>query len=383
LARRARLAAGRLLGAAASDKPLAILAAATLALCASHGFRAEAPRLFRPGLLAVLAGLMAASRLLETSGLLSRLMGQLAGRGGCGGLAALVAASGLSAAVAMNDAVVFIVAPMAGPLSRAFNVEPALLLAVLVSAVNLGSALTPIGNPQNLLIWHDYGLTLPGFTAAMAPLVAAGLALLAAYACLEGRAAARGKPAPAAPAVGVSAWRAAVALALVAVLAASSALGLHRAAAGLLAVAVVAAVDPAAAMAVSPRTLALLALMIADFSYAGSILGGLLPARGPGGGIRVYLASLLLSQAVSNVPAAAMLAGHTRDWVALAYGVNVGGTLTVQGSLANIIALRLAGESPLRLQRRLAPLAAALVVVGLAALPAGRLAASLLGVWPD
>jgi Na+/H+ antiporter NhaD/arsenite permease-like protein len=55
-----------------------------------------------------------------------------------------------------------------------------------------------------------------------------------------------------------------------------------------------------------------------------------------------YLASAILSQGISNVPAAIVLAEFSRDWRALAFGVSVGGFGCVLGSLANLIALRLA-----------------------------------------
>jgi Na+/H+ antiporter NhaD/arsenite permease-like protein len=59
----------------------------------------------------------------------------------------------------------------------------------------------------------------------------------------------------------------------------------------------------------------------------------------PGG--MVTLAALV-SQAMSNVPAAIFLAGFAGDWRALAWGVSIGGFGLAIGSLANLIALRLA-----------------------------------------
>jgi Na+/H+ antiporter NhaD/arsenite permease-like protein len=56
---------------------------------------------------------------------------------------------------------------------------------------------------------------------------------------------------------------------------------------------------------------------------------------------RAYLAGAVLSQAISNVPAAIMLAEFTKDWRALAFGVSVGGFGIAIGSLANLIAVRL------------------------------------------
>jgi Na+/H+ antiporter NhaD/arsenite permease-like protein len=52
----------------------------------------------------------------------------------------------------------------------------------------------------------------------------------------------------------------------------------------------------------------------------------------------------VLSQGISNVPAAIMLAEFSKDWRALAFGVSVGGFGIAIGSLANLIAVRLSGE---------------------------------------
>jgi Na+/H+ antiporter NhaD/arsenite permease-like protein len=60
--------------------------------------------------------------------------------------------------------------------------------------------------------------------------------------------------------------------------------------------------------------------------------------------LRVYAAGALLSQGISNVPAAILLSEFTRDWRALAFGVSVGGFGIAIGSLANLIAIRLARE---------------------------------------
>ena len=64
----------------------------------------------------------------------------------------------------------------------------------------------------------------------------------------------------------------------------------------------------------------------------------------------LFTAAVLLSQLISNVPAAILLAEFSSDWRLLAWGVNVGGFGLAIGSLANLIALRLAGEPGLWLR---------------------------------
>ncbi|MEG2204166.1 MAG: citrate transporter, partial [Oscillospiraceae bacterium] len=60
---------------------------------------------------------------------------------------------------------------------------------------------------------------------------------------------------------------------------------------------------------------------------------------------REFLAGVLLSQLISNVPAAVMLSGFTGQARALLLGVNVGGLGTLVASLASLISFRLYAKS--------------------------------------
>ena len=60
---------------------------------------------------------------------------------------------------------------------------------------------------------------------------------------------------------------------------------------------------------------------------------------------REYWTSLLTSQVISNVPAALLLSGFTRQSHALLLGVNVGGLGTPVASLASLISLKLYSRS--------------------------------------
>lgn len=59
----------------------------------------------------------------------------------------------------------------------------------------------------------------------------------------------------------------------------------------------------------------------------------------------IYTAGALVSQGISNVPAAIFLQGLSEQWRPLAWGVSVGGFGLAIGSMANLIALRL-GRMP-------------------------------------
>ncbi|MEJ7687111.1 MAG: hypothetical protein WKG52_09045 [Variovorax sp.] len=90
--------------------------------------------------------------------------------------------------------------------------------------------------------------------------------------------------------------------------------------------------------------LAIIALMFIDLRQLAELpavaqLLGNLPI---GEGWRAYLAAIVTSQFISNVPATILLDRYVHDLPALAAGVSVGGFGLVLGSLANLIALRLA-----------------------------------------
>jgi len=101
-----------------------------------------------------------------------------------------------------------------------------------------------------------------------------------------------------------------------------------------------------ALMRVDWPLLAIFALMfiafrlVADLAFLRTTLGGPVLADPLG----LFLAGAALSQFVSNVPAAIVLAEYSADWRAIAWGVSIGGFGTAVASLANIIALRMLGE---------------------------------------
>ncbi len=61
--------------------------------------------------------------------------------------------------------------------------------------------------------------------------------------------------------------------------------------------------------------------------------------------VHVFLDAVGLSQIISNVPAAIVLADFTKDWRALLWGVSVGGYGVLWGSLASLISYRLLAKA--------------------------------------
>lgn len=73
----------------------------------------------------------------------------------------LLFAAGLASAVLMNDTLAIIGTPLALRLAREHGIDARVLLLTLAFAVTTGSVMSPIGNPQNLLIAVQTGLPNP------------------------------------------------------------------------------------------------------------------------------------------------------------------------------------------------------------------------------
>ena len=81
---------------------------------------------------------------------------------------ALVIASslvfGLLAAFAMNDTVALMGPPIAYLISKATGLDPVFMFLLLAFSLTIGSVMTPIGNPQNVLVAEDSGIKAPFIT---------------------------------------------------------------------------------------------------------------------------------------------------------------------------------------------------------------------------
>ncbi|ABL78929.1 Citrate transporter [Thermofilum pendens Hrk 5] len=77
---------------------------------------------------------------------------------------------GLLAAFAVNDTVALMGPAVAYVISRAAGIDPKAMFLLLAFSITIGSAMTPIGNPQNVLIASGSGMPAPMlvFTARLA-----------------------------------------------------------------------------------------------------------------------------------------------------------------------------------------------------------------------
>ena len=82
----------------------------------------------------------------------------------------LIFASALLAMFLTNDIALFILVPLTLSLQKIAGGDYVKLIVFEAIAVNAGSALTAVGNPQNIYLWHKWGISFPIFSKEMIPL---------------------------------------------------------------------------------------------------------------------------------------------------------------------------------------------------------------------
>jgi Na+/H+ antiporter NhaD/arsenite permease-like protein len=92
-------------------------------------------------------------------------------------LTIVVFASGLMSAFLVHDAVCFLMTPVVVGIIRRLRLSPMLFLMALMTSANIGSVMTIVGNPQNMIIGSLSGLGFREFFMTMAPLGIACLLL--------------------------------------------------------------------------------------------------------------------------------------------------------------------------------------------------------------
>ena len=293
-----------------------------------------------------LTGLLLLTKGLEISGALHWLGHRLIGFMATERTTALclVGASALLSMLLTNDVALFAVVPLTLGVARITGMAATRLIVFEALAVNAGSALMPIGNPQNLFLWQLSKVSFWQFVAQMLPLVAAlMLALLLLTALVF-----RSRPMQVSeetqrePMDRTLLW---VSLALY--LPFLFATDLHYAGWAVGAVLLVfIALRPQVLAQLDWGLLVVFMLMFVDLRLLANLglVREAMQALGLEQAKHLYLAGIAASQIVSNVPAAIALAEYSSDWRVIAYGVNVGGFGLMVGSLANLIALRMSGD---------------------------------------
>lgn len=285
-------------------------------------------------LMAVIAGLRSIGLFERMTALLLRRAGTVRGLG-------LILANlcFFTSMFVTNDVALITFVPLTVLLFEALDNRRDFIWTVVLEtiAANLGSMLTPIGNPQNLYLYTYYHLSLLDFLRILLPLGIAGYALMTITAKFLRRdviAPPAEKELPPLSRPQLVCYLVLFVLCLLTVL---------RVVPDWACLAVT-----CAAVLIADRRLflkidySLLLTFVCFFIFVGNIgripqirdlLFDLLAGR-------ELLVTVLLSQVISNVPAAVMLSGFTDNVEALLKGVNIGALGTPIASLASLISYR-------------------------------------------
>lgn len=237
-----------------------------------------------------------------------------------------------------NDVALITFVPLTLLAYSRINDERSRILTIVLetAAANLGSMVTPFGNPQNLYIFDMYSLTLGDFFRTMLPAGVVSLIILILLCMLLPKSPCTAEAAVSEPVPKLH-------LASYFVLFILCLLTVFRAVPDW--ICLIAAV--VTALLLNYKLLfkvdyGLLATFVCFFVFVGnfaridavrdffsSVLKG-----------REVIVAALLSQGISNVPAAVMLSGFTEKGRELLLGVNIGGMGTVIASLASLISFQ-------------------------------------------
>ncbi len=324
-------------------KQEAVLCLATLLAAASSLWRSPKIEYIDFGVLSVLLSLMLVVAGLKSVRFLDWLAVLLLNR--CRSrrqvTAALLAVTYVSSMFVTNDVALLTFVPLALVIGRKIGMDMRRTVILQTLAANLGSMATPPGNPQNLFLYSFFDYNLTGFLGTMLPATALSIIfLLLLTVRTEGKELELTLDLPEQQSRG----RLLIYLALLLFNIGAVVHLVDK----YLALAVTAAFFAAAARRLFRQVdYSLLLTFAASFIFIGNISHtafveqirkGLLATSGG-----TYLAGLGLSQVVSNVPAAMLLAGLTapQNADALLLGVNIGGMGTLIASMASVISFKL------------------------------------------
>jgi Na+/H+ antiporter NhaD/arsenite permease-like protein len=322
------------------------LLAMTLAIADPHPL-ATYQRWLQLPTLAGLLGLMICIQGIRDSGLVQHAAAALVERvhslRGLGVL--LVSATALLSMVLTNDVSLFLLVPLTLAIGSISNLPVTRMVVLEALAVNAGSTLSPIGNPQNLLLWQYTHLPFLEFVQKMLPAFGAMFVLVLLLTVVwmpRGRVVLHAEDIDGHPVSASQAILSVLALISMVVMMEYN----HAVLGALLLFIPFALLERGTLQRVDWLLLATFAaifLGLGHFAELGWVQRGLesLDLEQP---LTLYASGIFASQLISNVPATVLLLRHAPDPMALAVAVNVGGFGVAIGSLANLIALRLAKQ---------------------------------------
>ena len=251
----------------------------------------------------------------------------------------LVMACFFSVMAITNDVALITFVPFALETLRMAKLEESIVPVVVLQTVaaNLGSMVTPIGNPQNIYLYFQSGLGMIDFLKLTGPYAVLALIMLTAF-CFAGKK----KKADFAPS-GKTGFGFSPRLVIYGLMFALCLVSLGKTISVELAALIVVAIT----LVIDRGTLknvdyGLLFTFIGFFIFVGNMgriewFSSAIAAVLEG---HELLVTVAISQVISNVPATLLLAGFTQNWPVLIVGSNIGGLGTLIASMANLISYK-------------------------------------------
>ena len=251
----------------------------------------------------------------------------------------LIAITAFSAAFMTNDVALITLVPLTLILAEKSGFDPVLLVILQSQAANIGSAITPMGNPQNLFLYSRYSISAASFFETIFPFTLVGMVLTFLF-NLKYR---RRRLDFSLRNVKIESPARATVFGVAFVLVMLSVFRMidYRIAFILILVAAV--------------LLARELLMMVDYFLLGTFVFffvfidnvsrveviAIFMRSISAGQTETLMSSALFSQLISNVPSAILFSSFTDNYRALLLGVNIGGSGTIIASLANLIAYKI------------------------------------------
>jgi Na+/H+ antiporter NhaD/arsenite permease-like protein len=253
--------------------------------------------------------------------------------------AAMIVTTALIAMLITNDVALITVVPLTIVMAKKADFDPYEMIILETAAANIGSSLTPFGNPQNLYLYEFYKIPTLEFFKITLIFVAAGMVMLFVINLFHHNKRLHFEE----ESIQITDKRR---------------IAVYMAVLILILLSIIRLVDY---RLVTLTTVILFALMDrkliakADYFLLGTFIifflfvnnvthmdyiinaaASLLTSQA-----KVLITSTVLSQGISNVPAAILLSGFTQHHKALLLGVSIGGMGTMVASLANLISYKL------------------------------------------
>ncbi len=244
-----------------------------------------------------------------------------------------------SSMLVTNDVALLTFVPLTIIISKKIKVNPLKLVIFQTLAANLGSSLTPMGNPQNLFIYSFYNLTPVDFFRITLPLIIIAIIFLTIL-IINNK---ENIEVPSLDNISGFNTKGIIIFTILFIIAILSVFRFidYRISMG---------VTLILTLIINKNLLkevdySLLITFIGFFIFIGNIsslgvvksfLSQILNRAN-----NTYFASILLSQGISNVPATMLIANFTNYYKELLLGVNVGGMGTIIASMASVISFKL------------------------------------------